>query len=63
MDEYQIKYKYTALLGITVQATSLEKAMSIAEKRVEAPIKDGIEILDDRTQPLGSDNLTLWDLD
>ena len=64
MNEYQVKYRINAIIGITVNADSQEAAKERADKilKKSGTFDDGIEYMDGVEEYVGSDNLDLWDI-
>ena len=60
---YQVKFRITAIIGISVDAFDMDdaakKANIIQNKNV---FVKGIECIDEKTDFIGVDNLDLWEI-
>ena len=60
--KYQIKYIVRAIVYDEVIAESFEKAKEKANKTMQGKIfSDGLEVIDERTEFAGYDDMTAWD--
>ena len=62
-NEYQIKYRINAVIGITVNADSYETAIDRGNEIMKEGIfDDGVDILDKKDVFVGVDNNDEWNL-
>ena len=62
MNEYQIKYRVNAIVGVYIKAESFEKAKNKADKRMNKLFDPGIEYLDGTEEFAGFDNMDYWNV-
>ena len=61
MDEYQVKYLVRAIIAINVKAQDEQKAKLKAEKvQKETLFINNVDVLDEKDEYIGIDNLTAW---
>jgi hypothetical protein len=63
MAEHEVRFLVRGIVTVNVQANSLEQAMATAERKRNRKFflkSKGVEVLEERSEICGVDNLDLW---